>query len=181
MGWYTVCRLSNVPVSGPMLQEEALIIAEKLGVDGFTASNGWLQCFKEHYNLQRMATAGEDGDVSSETLESWNERVREITRGWKPENVWNMDQTGSFWKGLPDSSLNERGKRCNGVKSAKQRNTWAFFANSTGEKEDPKQSRKAPMFQKHEKPQTAVWMLVLFQAKSLDEVRNHGRSARAIE
>ena len=120
-----------------MLQEEALIIADRLGVSDFTASNGWLQCFKQNYNLQRMATAGEDGDVSSETLESWNEREREITRGWKPDDVWNMDETGSFWKGLPDTSLNEKGKRCKGGKQAKQRNTWAFFVNAAGEKMDP--------------------------------------------
>ena len=85
--WYTICRESNIPVSGAMLQQEALIIADRLGVSDFTASNGWLQCFKQNYNLQRMATAGEDGDVSSETLESWNEREREITRGWKPDDV----------------------------------------------------------------------------------------------
>ena len=32
-----------IPVDGTMLQEEVLLIAEKLGIDGFTASNGWLQ------------------------------------------------------------------------------------------------------------------------------------------
>ena len=70
-----------------------------------------------------MTNAGEDGDVSKETLESWNERVREITRGWSPENVSNMDETGIFWRGLPDTSLNEYGRRCRGGKQVKQRHT----------------------------------------------------------
>ena len=35
-----------MPVDGTMLQEEALLIAEKLGISGFTASNGWLQRLK---------------------------------------------------------------------------------------------------------------------------------------
>ena len=48
-----------------------------------------------------------------------------------------MDETGSFWRGLPETSLNEKGRRCNGGKQAKQRNTWAFFVNAAGEKEDP--------------------------------------------
>ena len=48
-----------------------------------------------------------------------------------------IDETGSFWKGLPDASLNEKGKRCRGGKQAKQRNTWAFFVNAAGGKEDP--------------------------------------------
>ena len=102
------------PVDGTMLQEEALLIAEKLGISGFKTSNGWLQRFKQRYNLQKMANAGENWEVSEETLESWNERVREITRGWSPENVWNMDETGSFWRGLPDTSLNEKGRQCRG-------------------------------------------------------------------
>ena len=135
--WYVICRNSNIPVSGTMLQEEALMIAEKMGISGFAASNGWLESFKKQHNLHHMAIAGEDGDVKDETIESWNERVREITRGWKPEDVWNMDETGSFWRGLPETSLNEKGRRCNGGKQAKQRNTWAFFVNTAGEKEDP--------------------------------------------
>lgn len=125
--WYTRCRESNIPVDGTMLQQEALLIAEELGITGFTTSNGWLQRFKQRYNLQKMANAGEDEDVSKETLENWNECKLEIRRGWSPENVWNMDETGSFWRGLPDTSLNEKGCRCRGGKQAKQRHTWAFL------------------------------------------------------
>lgn len=74
-----LCSESKIPVDDTMLQEEALLIAEKLGISGFTASNGCLQRFKQRYNLQKMANVGGDGDVSEETLESWNEHVREIT------------------------------------------------------------------------------------------------------
>ena len=58
-------------------------------------------------------------------------------RGYKPESIWNMDETGQFWKALPDKSLSERGKRCRGGKQAKQRLTWAFFVSASGEKENP--------------------------------------------
>ena len=53
-----------------MLQEEAIVIAEKLHVDGFVASNGWLQRVKNEHNISTMAVAGEEEDVSPETLES---------------------------------------------------------------------------------------------------------------
>ena len=135
--WYTLCRKSNIPVSGAMLQEEAMIIAEKLEMNDFVASNGWLDRFKRQHNICNMAVAGEAGDVSTETVENWNERAREITRGWKAENIWNMDETGSFWRGLPEKTLSEKGRRCTGGKQAKQRLTWAFFTNAAGEKEDP--------------------------------------------
>ena len=47
--WYSTCRQSNIPISGPMLQEEALIIAKRLGGDSgeFNASNGWLDRWKK--------------------------------------------------------------------------------------------------------------------------------------
>ena len=43
--WYTLARQRNVPISGPMLQEEAQQIAAKLGCREFKASNGWLESF----------------------------------------------------------------------------------------------------------------------------------------
>ena len=54
-----------------MLQEEALIIAEKLHVDGFVASNGWLERFKNRHNISTMTVAGEEADISPQTLASW--------------------------------------------------------------------------------------------------------------
>ena len=90
--WYTLCGQSNKPVSGAMLQEEAMIIAERLGIDDFVASNGWLDRFKRQHNICNMTIAGEAVDVRTETIESWNERAREITRGWKAENITGITQ-----------------------------------------------------------------------------------------
>ena len=77
--WYVTCRNSNIPVSGPMLQEEALLIAQRLGEDtvNFSASNGWLDRWKKRYNITQMNVAGEEGDVNEETMTSWAERARE--------------------------------------------------------------------------------------------------------
>lgn len=52
--WYTMCRNSNIPVSGAMLQEEAALIAETLEVTDFVASNGWFEKFKQRVSLCNM-------------------------------------------------------------------------------------------------------------------------------
>lgn len=57
-----------------------------------------------------MTVVGEAGDVNTETIESWNERVRKITRGWKAENISNMDETGSVWHGLSEKTLSKKGR-----------------------------------------------------------------------
>ena len=68
-----------------MLQEEALLIAEKLGIIGFSASNSWLESFKKEHGICNKSVA-EEADVRTETVKSWCEGTREITRGWNPEN-----------------------------------------------------------------------------------------------
>ena len=85
-----------------------------------------------------MTVAGEEADISPQTLASWKERSKELIKGWKPENVWNMDETGCFWvfKTLAPVKMGN-GKRCSDGKQSKQRNTWAFFVNAAGGKEDP--------------------------------------------
>ena len=82
-----------------------------------------------------MKLAGEESDVSQETLSRWDEHSRELMTGYEPRNVWNMDESGQFWRALPDKSLSERGKRCRGGKNSNERSTWAFFVSGSGEKE----------------------------------------------
>ena len=94
----------NVPVLGSMLQEEARgdINRKKIKDSDFVASNGWLEKFKQKYSICNKTVAEEAGDVREETMKSWNKHAREITSGWNARDVWNMDETGCFWCGLPD-------------------------------------------------------------------------------
>ena len=77
--WYAQARESNIPISRPLLVEEAKLIAESLGEENFKGTNGWLQKWKRMHNISEMSIAGEEGDVSAETVESWKEQVKEIT------------------------------------------------------------------------------------------------------
>ena len=113
--WYTRRRASNIPVDGPMLVEEAQIIAERIGDDTFKETSGWLEKWKKRHNIGQMNIAGEEGDVNPETIDSWNERVKELTKGCSPRDVWNEDETGCLWKVMPEKLLSQKGKRFRGV------------------------------------------------------------------
>ena len=119
-----------------MIQEEALQIALKLNVTGFTASNGWLEKRKTRHNVKQFSVAGEDGEVNAETF-AWAERLPEIVKGYGLKDIWNADETGLFWRALPDKSLSVKKGRCKGGKYAKQRITVLLIANALGEKEPP--------------------------------------------
>ena len=71
--WYSLARQRLVPVTGRMLQEEALIIASRLGISDFKASNGWLGRLEERHNM--IVVSGESGDVSEEIITAWRERL----------------------------------------------------------------------------------------------------------
>ena len=84
--WYKLARQHQVPVNGPMLQEEALKIAEALGNTVFRASNGWLERFKGRHNLKQFTISGEAASVSDVTVASWHERMKEGTK----EKIYGM-------------------------------------------------------------------------------------------
>ena len=68
--WCAMCRNSNIPISGTMLQEEALLVTQRLETEGFTASNGWLEKFKKHHNICNMTVTGEWEGVIPEAVEN---------------------------------------------------------------------------------------------------------------
>ena len=64
------------------------------------------------------------------------ERIQELTEGCSSENIWNMGESGCFFKAQPDKGLVEKGKEAKGGKKSKQRFTRTFFVNAAGEKID---------------------------------------------
>ena len=97
-------------------------------------TNGWLQKWKTSHNLKCRTVSGESGEVSVSTTQSWKERLPEVMEGYDGKNIFNMDETGCFWKALPEKGFAEKGKACKGGKKSKLRLTIAFFVNACGEK-----------------------------------------------
>ena len=65
-----------------MLQTGARLIADKLQQSNFKASSGWLQSFKNHFQLM---ISGETADVPQETIEGWFERLKVLIQGYEME------------------------------------------------------------------------------------------------
>ena len=70
-------------------------------MDSFTASNGWLEKWKAVYGIREMHFTGEADNVSIPTMKSWIEKISELVKCYKLEDVWNMDELGLFFKLLP--------------------------------------------------------------------------------
>lgn len=53
-------------------------------------------------------------------VESWKERLPEIVQGYEKDNIWNMDETGIFWRALPDHGFGQKSVSCKDGKKSKQ-------------------------------------------------------------
>ena len=135
--WFKKCCAANIYPDGSMLKEEAMEIKKvprQIRVKNFTASNGWLEKSKISYGVRKRKVNGEEGEVAEYTVSAWMETLVELTRGYEPADIWNMDKTGCFFKSLPEKGLAEKKSQTRGVKKSKTRLTMAFFVNVAGEK-----------------------------------------------
>lgn len=130
--WLKNCRDKNVPIGGPILQEKAQQFAVQLGHANFRASNGWLQNFKKRNELVFRKVCGESASVDDSVCTEWKEKIAGLTDGFAPDAVYNADETGLFFKCLPDKTISFKGDKCHGGKSSKDRVTVLLCANSTG-------------------------------------------------
>ncbi len=131
--WFAAQRAKKIPVSGPILQGYARQIAHDLGdTSGFKASNGWLERFRTRYNVRFRAISGEAAAVNTDTMDDWKKRLPKIIEGFDPKDVYNCDETGLFFKLMPDRSLVINKDDCVGGKRFKGRFTVLLCANWNG-------------------------------------------------
>ena len=60
------------------------------------------------YGVRERKVNGEAAEVAEYTVSAWMERLVELTRGCELADIWNMDETGSFFKLLPEKGLAEK-------------------------------------------------------------------------
>ena len=141
--WFKVARSKTVTISGPFMMGKARELAERLGVpEGqFKVSSGWLERFKERHGISFKRVCGEEKsvDVSSDQMEEWQRSLSVILKEYKPEDIYNADETGLFYRLLPDRTLEFKNVDCHGGKQSKERITALVCANMSG-------TDKLPMF-----------------------------------
>ena len=49
--WFSATRPNNIPISGPMIQENAKKVADILKMNKFKSSNRWLESYRKRHNI----------------------------------------------------------------------------------------------------------------------------------
>jgi len=130
--WFQEKRRKGAPINGLILRAKANTYArDHLKITNFNASNGFITRFAKRYNLDFGLKSGESESVSEETVQTWKTSLKEEYKSYEPKDIFNLDETGMFWKlthcktySLPESSK--------GYKKCKDRVTAVLIVNSDG-------------------------------------------------
>lgn len=52
---------------------------------------------KKRHNVKQMSVCGECADVPNETVSGWREKLRTLMARYKPEAIWNTNETNCFY------------------------------------------------------------------------------------
>ena len=131
-------QLQSIPISGEILKAKAEELSRELpstSTKSWTCSSGWLSRWKTRHNRR---VCGENAAVDKEVCEDWKERkLKPVLKKYDPRNVFSADETGLYWRLLPDKSHAVAGEVCTGGKKSKERVTVLICANMDGSEKVP--------------------------------------------
>ena len=141
--WVQKQRKRLVPLSGAVIREQAQILQEKIVEEEgegsaskpFHASSGWLHNFIKRHGLKNICMTGEAADADLPGAEAAKEELRRVIEegGYTPDQVFNADETGLYWKRMPTRTYIMKDEaRAPGYKAAKDRFTLLLCANASG-------------------------------------------------
>uniref|UniRef100_A0A1E1X330 Putative tigger transposable element n=1 Tax=Amblyomma aureolatum TaxID=187763 RepID=A0A1E1X330_9ACAR len=131
--WITDMRDGQLPLSGPLICQQADRYAQKMNIESFSASEGWFARFKERHGLVFRNVCGEKAAVDERRIADWKttELLQYLAR-YEPADVFNADETALFFKALPDKTITFKGDPCVGGKRSKERVTVLLASNMSG-------------------------------------------------
>ena len=136
--WFKHARTGSVAISGPLLKDRAKDLAKQLGYTDFQCSTGWLTRFRQRHGYQWKVICGEAHAAPEDSIATWNTGLLStILSTYSPENIFNCDETGLFYKMQPKRSYVGKGEDCHGGKSSKERITVMPCANMAGTEKLP--------------------------------------------
>ncbi|XP_070605089.1 tigger transposable element-derived protein 1-like [Erythrolamprus reginae] len=119
--WVQDCRKKSIALDTNTIRTKAQQLYNRLedteGGDAdegnaapatFTASKGWFEKFQRRYGLKSVSLHGEAASADTGAAENFVQRTFKdliAEGGYLPEQVFNMDETGLFWKRMPSRTF----------------------------------------------------------------------------
>ena len=146
--WMKNIRSQNIKInlSSYEIRAKAKSLAQKMGYENFKASDGYISGLKKRHNISFITEHGESSSVNHEVIENWKLQLENELIGYKPKDVYNLDETALFYKLMPNKTFAFGNETNFGGKQYKDRITLSLITNADGS------DRKAIMIGKYKNP-----------------------------
>lgn len=95
------------------------MFATKLGHKQLKTSLGWLSNWKIRNNVIFRIICGENSSVDQSICSDWLVKYLPIINQYSPDDVYNLDEIGLFFKCLPSLTFVLKGENCARGKNSK--------------------------------------------------------------
>lgn len=127
----------HITISAETIREKAKFFWDRLEIyrdqEMPTFSNGWLQGFQRRRGIADRTKHSELASARTAVFEM--NAIRQALASFQPQDIFNCDESGLFWKRVPDRSLSTRSLP--GRRKEKVRITIHFCVNQDGSERLP--------------------------------------------
>ncbi|GBL86281.1 Jerky [Araneus ventricosus] len=112
--WVRQRRSEGVPLSGPLLMEQAKIFDRSMNLTADTSyKTGWLTKFKIRHGMRQLKICGDRESADAEASEDFANEFLSLIEAEKlsPEQIYNAEETGLFWRYVPRTTLATAGEK----------------------------------------------------------------------
>ncbi|CAG8667797.1 9579_t:CDS:2, partial [Paraglomus brasilianum] len=105
--WVSQAVAGGLPLSDQILQEKGLEFAKNFNIedDNLRCSNGWVYKFKKRIGIHKITLHGEANSAPIADLADERFKLQQILANYDPENIYNADETGLFYRMEPNQTL----------------------------------------------------------------------------
>lgn len=130
--WMKQMRGKKINLSSDVILKKASEFAKLLKINDFEPTFGYLNGLKKRQNLVFTVKHGESESVDETIVQKWSLDLKEKIKEYKPENVYNLDETALFWRLLPSKTYAFTDESSYGNKKSKERITVVVITNADG-------------------------------------------------
>ena len=122
-----VCN--GIPINGPIVMTKAEEYAIRFNYSDFKPNPGWLERFKNRFSIKFTTKHGESGSVDQTVVTNWKRNLSNLVADYSASDIFNADETGLFFKLLPNKTLSFKDQTC--VTGKKAKSDLQFYSLAT--------------------------------------------------
>jgi hypothetical protein len=133
--WFSKVREKNAPINGPIMCQKAEELAKTMGKEDFVATDGWFNRWKRRENIVFKRLHGEEKSADFLAANEWiKTEWTKIIAEYSPQDIYNADETGLYFRAMPEHTYLFKNETSKGFKVSKERVTVLCCVNMIGER-----------------------------------------------